>query len=70
MTNIANVVQAQPPSSHWRLCQRYHHKGIVAIIALALLPVALASTPLYRHHCQRCAGFVAVLMQSSRCHLC
>jgi hypothetical protein len=59
MTNIASVVRAQPPSSRWRLCQRCHHKGVVAIIALALSSVALASTPLYRHHCQRCTGFVA-----------
>jgi hypothetical protein len=45
MTDIANFVRVQPPSSRWRLCQHCHHKGIVAIIALALLPVMLASTP-------------------------
>ncbi len=68
MTDIANVVRAQLPSSRWHLCQRCHHKGVVAIIALTLSSVALASTPSYRHHRQRCAGSVAVLTQSS--HLC
>ena len=42
---VATIVQAQPPSSRWRLCQRYYPKGVVAIIALALPPVALALTP-------------------------
>jgi hypothetical protein len=42
---VATILQVQLPSSRWRLCQRYYPKGVVAIIALALPPVALALTP-------------------------
>jgi hypothetical protein len=64
MTDIANVVRAQPPLSRWRLCQCCHHKGVVAIIALALC--------LSCWHQHLCIGIIANValapLPSSRSH--